>query len=84
MACFMKGQIQLCRKKPTHSDSVNEFSETGIIKMIDGFIDNLFAMFDRRVYQQKVGIHVAINCAPILVDLFLHSHEAVFMRQLLL
>jgi hypothetical protein len=41
MACFMKGQIQLCRKKPTHSDSVNDFSETGIIKMIDGFIDNI-------------------------------------------
>lgn len=84
MACFMKGQIQLCRKKPTHSDSVNDFSETGIIKMIDGFIDNIFTMFDRRVNQRKVDIHVAINCAPILVDLFLHSHEAVFRRQLLL
>ena len=45
-----------------------------IIKMLEFFIDNIFAMFDGRVFQQTVGIPMATNCVPLLVDLFLYSY----------
>ena len=46
-------------------------------------IDNIFVIFDRRVFQQTVGIPVGINSAPLLADLFLYSYEADFIQELL-
>ena len=31
--------------------------------------------FDGMIYQQKVGIPIDINCAPLLADLFLRHSE---------
>jgi hypothetical protein len=75
----MKGQILFL--KINHSHSVKKFSETDTIKMF--LIDNIFAMFDRRVFQQTVGIPNGTNCAPLLADLFLYSYEADFIQGLL-
>ena len=44
--------------------------------MLEILIDNIFAMFCGRVFQQTVGIHMGTNCAPLLADLFLYSYEA--------
>jgi len=35
------------------------------------------------MFQQTVGIPMGINCAPLLVDLFLQSYEAEFIQQFL-
>ena len=44
------------------------FSETDIIRKLELLIDNIFAMFDGRVFQQAVGIPMGTNCAPLLAD----------------
>ena len=44
----------------------------------DFSIDNIFVLFGGRVFQQTIGIPMGTNCAPLLVDLFLHSNEAEF------
>jgi hypothetical protein len=47
-----KGYILFCKKKKksNHSNSINKFSETDIIKMLQFLIDNIFAMFGGRVF----------------------------------
>jgi hypothetical protein len=67
----------LCKKQ---SDSTKKLSETDIINMLEFFIDNIFAMFDGRVFQQTVGIHMGTNCPPLLADLFLYSYETVSIQ----
>jgi hypothetical protein len=51
--------------------------------MLEFLIDNIFAMFDGRVFQQTVGIPMGTNCATLLADLFLYSYEADFIQELL-
>jgi hypothetical protein len=51
--------------------------------MIEFLIDNIFVIFGGRVFQQTVGILMGTNCALLLADLFLYSHEADFMYGLL-
>jgi hypothetical protein len=43
-------------------------------------IDNLFAMFGGRGFQQTVGIPMGTNCFPLLADLFLYSYETDFIQ----
>jgi hypothetical protein len=62
-----------------HSDSTKKFSETDIFNMLEFLIDNIFARFGGRVFQQTVGT----NCAPLLADLFFYSYEADFIQGLL-
>ena len=59
------------------------FSETDIINTLECLIDNIFVIFGGRVFQQTVGIPKGTNCAPLLVDLFLNSHDADFIQGLL-
>ena len=66
-----------------HSDSTRKFSETDIITMLKFVIDNIYAMFGGRVFQQTVDISMGTNCAPLLANLFLYSYEADFMQGLL-
>jgi hypothetical protein len=51
--------------------------------MLEFFIDNIFVVFGERVFQQTVDIPMGTNCAPLLADLFLYSHEADFIQELL-
>ena len=44
------------KKKKQHSDSTKTLSETDIINMLEFLIDNMFAIFGGRVFQQTVGI----------------------------
>ena len=66
-----------------HSDSTKKFTETDIFNMLEVLIDNIFAMFGGRVFQQTVGIPMCTNSAPLLADLFLYSYEADFIQGLL-
>ena len=65
------------------SDSTKKLSETDIFNTLEFLIDNIFAMFGGRVFQQTIGIHIGTNCAPLLTDLFLYSYEADFIQGLL-
>ena len=38
-------------------------------------IDNIFVQFGGRLFRHVIGIPMATNCAPLLVDLFLYSYE---------
>jgi hypothetical protein len=40
-------------------------------------------VFGERLFQQTFGIPMGTNCAPLLADLFLYSHEADFIHGLL-
>jgi hypothetical protein len=51
--------------------------------MLEFLIDNIFALFGGRVFQQTVGIPMGTNCAPLLAKLFLYSYEADFIQGLL-
>jgi hypothetical protein len=64
-----------------HSDSTKKFSETDIFNMLEFLIDNIFAMFGGRVFQQTVCIPMGTNCV-LLADLFLYSYEADFIQGL--
>ena len=48
--------------------------------MLVFLIDNIFAMFGGRVFQQTIGMHMGTNRAPLLADLFLYSYEADFIQ----
>jgi hypothetical protein len=65
-----------------HSDFTKKISETDIFNLFEILIDNLFAMFGGRVFQQRVDIPMGTNCA-LLADLFLYSYEADFIQGLL-
>ena len=71
------------KNKKQHSDFNKEFSEIDIINMLEFLIDNIFATFGGRVFQQTVGIHMGTSCVLFLVDLFLYSYETDFIQGLL-
>jgi len=50
-----------------HSDSTKQLSETDILKRLEFVIDNIFAIFGGRVFQQTVIIPMGINCAPLVI-----------------
>jgi hypothetical protein len=52
--------------------------------MHEFLIDNIFAIFGGRDFQQTVGILMGTNCAPLIADLFLYSYEADFIQGLLM
>jgi hypothetical protein len=54
------------------------------IKMLEFFIDNIFGMFDGCVIQQRDGIPIGTNCAPVLSDLCTYSYKADFIQGLLM
>jgi len=82
--CFLKRYkyLVLGRDK-SYFDSTKKFSETDIIKMLEFFIDNMFAMFDGRVFQQPLGIPLGTNCFPLLADLVFLFVGADFIQGLL-
>ena len=45
------------------------------------FIDNIFVMLG--VFQQTVGIPLGMNCASLLVDLFIYSNDVDLIQGLL-
>ena len=54
-----------------------EFSEAFTFLM-----ENIYVQCDGMVYQQKVGIPIGTNCAPLIADLFLYCYERDFMSNL--
>ena len=42
-------------------------------------MESIYVQFDGMVYQQKVGIPMGTNCAPLIADLFLYCYERDFM-----
>ena len=57
-------------------------NRTRSFKMLDFFIDSIFALFGGWVFQQTIGIPMDTNCAPLLTDLFLHAYDAEFLQGL--
>jgi hypothetical protein len=58
---------------------MHKYSEVEIKKMLAFLIDNIYVFVGGQVFQQTVGIPMGTNCAPLLADLFLYSHEAEFI-----
>ena len=51
--------------------------------MFEFLIDNIFVMFDERVFQQTDGIPMGTKYAPLCVDLFFYSYEVNLIEGLL-
>ena len=51
--------------------------------MLVFMIDSIHVMFGGLVLQQRVGIPMGSNCAPLPADLLFYSHEADFIQGLL-
>ena len=51
--------------------------------MLEFLVDNIFVVFAGKVFEQKVGIPMGTNGAPLLADTFLYSYEADFIQSLL-
>ena len=49
--------------------------------MLEYLIHNIFVEFDGWIFQQAMGIPMDTNCAPLIADLFLYSHEAEFVQK---
>jgi hypothetical protein len=73
-SCFVK----------SHSKLINKYKHDEIIQMLDFLIvvDNIFVLFGRRVFQQKIGFPMGTNCALLLTHLFLHAYDADFLQGL--
>ena len=51
--------------------------------MLEFLVDNIFVVFQGKVFLQIVGIPMTTNYAPFLADIFLYSYKAEFMQPLL-
>jgi hypothetical protein len=60
--------------------NATKFSETDIINMLQGLIDNIFVILGGRVFQQTDGISMGINCASLLADLFGRIRRCFFLQ----
>jgi hypothetical protein len=69
---LVQGRDRFYFVKKTHSDSTKKSSESDIINMLEFLIDNIFVLFGGHVFEQKVGMLIGSNCAPLLADLFLY------------
>ena len=47
--------------------------------MIEFLIDNIFVQFVGCLFRQVIEIPMRTNCAPLLVDFFLYSHDNEFL-----
>ena len=57
----------------------NKYTASGICKMTEFLVDNIYVRFGGQLFRQMVGIPMGINCAPLLADLFLYSYENEFL-----
>jgi hypothetical protein len=55
---------------------MHKYSEVDIKEILGFLIDKIFVVFGNQIFQHTVGIPMGINCAPLLVDIFLYSYEA--------
>ena len=48
---------------------------SGMIRLLNWLIDNIYVTFGDKVFRQKIGIPMGTDCAPFLANLFLYSYE---------
>ena len=60
----------------------NKYTASDICKMTEFLVDNIYVWFGGQLFRQTVGISMGTNCAPLLNDLFLYSHENEFLNKL--
>ena len=58
------------------------FSIEQLIECVNYVIDNSYIIFNKKIYQQVVGIPMGTNCAPHLANIFLHMYEMNFINSL--
>ena len=61
----------------------NKYTASGICKMIEFLVDNIYVRFSGQLFRQAVGIPMGANCASLLADLFLYSCENEFLDKLI-
>jgi hypothetical protein len=79
---FVIGRNKSCFVQ-SYSKFNNTYKQDEIIQMLDFLVDNIFVKYHGLVFQQAMGISMGANCEPLLADLFLHVHEAIFRQGLL-
>jgi hypothetical protein len=69
--------------KHKQGETIQMLEQGEIIQMLDFIIDNIFALFGGRVFQQTIYIPMGTNCVLPLANLFLHAYEVNFLQGLL-
>ena len=63
-------------------DSYKCWTCAELCEVLTFLMDNIYVQFEGMVYQQKVGIPMGTNCAPLIADLFSFCNERDFMSNL--
>ena len=77
-----------CHKNQSRRYPILEFDSykcrtcTELSEAFTFLMENTYVKFDGMVYQQKVGIPMGTNSAPLIADLFLYCYERDFMSNL--
>ena len=61
----------------------NLYTADQICRMVEFLIGNIFVKFGGCLFRQVIGIPIGTNCAPLLADLFLYSHENEFLNNMI-
>ena len=52
------------------------YTDSKICSTLEFLIDNIYIRFGDKKFRQTIGIPVDTNCAPLLADFLLYSHES--------
>jgi hypothetical protein len=86
LQCLRTEHILFCKKKKKHTLVLSKsFLILISSKCYSFFINNIYAfvMFDGRVFQQIVSIHMGTKCALFLVDCFFYFYEVCCIQGVL-
>ena len=80
--------IKVTRAKGYFTHDINGgrdgiYTADNIFKITEILIDNIFVQFEGRLFSQMIAIPMGTNCAPLLADLFLYSHENEFLDNMI-
>ena len=61
---------------------MNAWSYKNVCDALAFLLDKIFLRFGTKLYRKVVGIPIGTNCAPLVADLFLFSHESDLLMSL--
>ena len=76
-SCFKDKKAEfICINKFYWTFQLDELKE-----LFSFLLDNIYVKFRGRIYKQVAGIPIGCDCAPLVVDLFLHWYEHDFISR---
>ena len=70
-------------KNVSKSNTLIYLTEQELLEWIRYLIDNIYVIFNNKVYKQVIGIPMGTDCAPDLANLFLFAYEYKYITHLI-